>query len=234
MPYAPDYSDDSHQEGDDSQEEDDNDSVYVEARPHVRTRPKTVQLNINVDELKHKFSCVSDRRNVSYRARCDLLSTVVQCGGAELSEIPCGIMTMHKDAEDARIIEEKQDLEDLATDMPEHSQCHVDGKRLQEGSEKWERLPCLLSGFADGRERLLEIPRIENSKGGCHDLADAEWIVIRRPLRGHNDTPFGQPTPSRPIGRRGVGHAQSVFGIFSYYLLVILFLNMVCLTVALT
>jgi hypothetical protein len=25
-----------------------------------------------------------------------------------------------------------------------------------------------------------------------HDQADAEWIVIRTQLRGHNDTPFGR------------------------------------------
>jgi hypothetical protein len=63
--------------------------------------------------------------------------------------------------------------------------------------------------------------------GGCHDSVDAEWIVIRRPLRGHNDTPFGRPTPGRPIG-----HPQGVFGVFSYYSLVMLFLIVVCLTVA--
>jgi hypothetical protein len=51
-------------------------------------------------------------------------------------------------------------------------------------------------------------------------------------LRGHNDTPFGRPTTGRPHGRPGVGHPQGVFGVFSYYLLVILFFNMVCLTVA--
>jgi hypothetical protein len=36
------------------------------------------------------------------------------------------------------------------------------------------------------------------------------WIVIRGQLGGHNDTPFGRPTPG---------------GFFSYYQLVILFLN---------
>jgi hypothetical protein len=70
--------------------------------------------------------------------------------------------------------------------------------------------------------------------GGCHDWADAEWIVIRGPLRGLSDTPFGWPTPGRPVGRPGVGHPQGVFDVFSYYQLVTLFLNMVCLTVALT
>jgi hypothetical protein len=51
---------------------------------------------------------------------------------------------------------------------------------------------------------------------------------------GHNDMPLGQPTPGQPIGRPGVGHPQRVFGVFSYYQLEMLFLNMVCLTVAST
>jgi hypothetical protein len=57
---------------------------------------------------------------------------------------------------------------------------------------------------------------------------------IRGPLRGHNDTPFGRPTLSWPIDRPGFGHPQGVFGVFSDYQLVMLFLNNVCLTVALT
>jgi hypothetical protein len=32
-------------------------------------------------------------------------------------------------------------------------------------------------------------------KGKFHDQWDAKWIVIRGQLRGHNDTPFGHPTP---------------------------------------
>jgi hypothetical protein len=32
------------------------------------------------------------------------------------------------------------------------------------------------------------------SSGEFHDQADADWIVIRGQLRGHNDTPIGQPT----------------------------------------
>jgi hypothetical protein len=71
----------------------------------------------------------------------------------------------------------------------------------------------------------------QNSGGGCHDWADAQWIVIRGPLRGHDDTPFGRPTPGQPVGRPGAGHPHDVFGVFSYYQLVMLFLNMVCLTV---
>jgi hypothetical protein len=34
-------------------------------------------------------------------------------------------------------------------------------------------------------------------EGEGHDQADAGWIVIRRPLRGHNDTPFGRPPKGR-------------------------------------
>jgi hypothetical protein len=52
-----------------------------------------------------------------------------------------------------------------------------------------------------------------------------ESSVIRRSLRGHDDKPFEWPTPR-------VGQPQGVFGAFSYYQLVMLFLKMVCLTVA--
>jgi hypothetical protein len=54
-----------------------------------------------------------------------------------------------------------------------------------------------------------------SEEGGCHDLADAEWIVMRGQLRGHNDAPFGRPTPRRPISRQGVGHPQGIFDVFS-------------------
>jgi len=41
--------------------------------------------------------------------------------------------------------------------------------------------------------------------GEFHDQGDAKWIVIREQSRGHNDTPFGRPTPGRPFGRPGIG-----------------------------
>jgi hypothetical protein len=41
-------------------------------------------------------------------------------------------------------------------------------------------------------------PDIEITSGEFHDQGDAEWIVLKRQLRGHNDTPFGLTTPSRP------------------------------------
>jgi hypothetical protein len=49
----------------------------------------------------------------------------------------------------------------------------------------------------------LKAPR---NAGGCHDSADAEWIVIRGLLRGHNDMSCGQPTSGWPISHLGVGH----------------------------
>jgi hypothetical protein len=52
------------------------------------------------------------------------------------------------------------------------------------------------------------------SKGVSHDLADAEWKVIRTQLRGHNDLPFGQPTPGRPSGRPGSGRPLCIFCMF--------------------
>jgi hypothetical protein len=61
------------------------------------------------------------------------------------------------------------------------------------------------------------ILKVDNVLGEFHDQGDAKWIVIRGQLRGHNDTPFGRPTPGRPIGRPGVGHPQGVFGGLSYY-----------------
>jgi hypothetical protein len=59
----------------------------------------------------------------------------------------------------------------------------------------------------------------EDSKGGCHDQAVAEWIVIRRLLllRGHNDISLRRPSPGWPIGRPGVGHPWGIFGVFSNY-----------------
>jgi hypothetical protein len=50
--------------------------------------------------------------------------------------------------------------------------------------------------------------------GEFHDQGDAEWIAIKGQLRGHNDTPFGRPIPSRPIGRPGADRPSGVFGFF--------------------
>jgi hypothetical protein len=54
-------------------------------------------------------------------------------------------------------------------------------------------------------------------KGEFRDQGDAKWIVIRRLVRGHNDTPFGRSISGRPIGCPGVGRPHGVFGGFSYY-----------------
>jgi hypothetical protein len=69
----------------------------------------------------------------------------------------------------------------------------------------------------EGDQILVFFSHVDGHLGGGHGLADAEWIVIRRPLRGHDDTLFGRPNPGRSIGCPGVGHPQGVFGIFSYY-----------------
>jgi hypothetical protein len=56
--------------------------------------------------------------------------------------------------------------------------------------------------------QVMIILNLENSnykmfqiEGELHDQGDAKWIVIRRQLRGLNDTPYGQPEPGRPIDR---------------------------------
>jgi hypothetical protein len=44
-------------------------------------------------------------------------------------------------------------------------------------------------------------------QGEFHDPGDANWIVVRRQLRGHNNTPFGWQTPIRHIGLAAQGLA---------------------------
>jgi len=61
-----------------------------------------------------------------------------------------------------------------------------------------------------GTEKREEMGKIY-IMGKFHDQGDAKWIVM-----GHNDTPFGRPTPGRPIGRPEVGCSQNVIGVFSY------------------
>jgi hypothetical protein len=46
--------------------------------------------------------------------------------------------------------------------------------------------------------------------GELHDQGDAKWMLNRRSLWGHNDTPCGRPAPGRPIGRPGSGRPQGV------------------------
>jgi hypothetical protein len=67
-----------------------------------------------------------------------------------------------------------------------------------------------------------------------HDQGDAKWIVIRRQLRGHNDTPFGGPIPGQPIGCPGVGRPKGVIDVFHYYQLSIFFFYLVPLILELT
>jgi hypothetical protein len=57
----------------------------------------------------------------------------------------------------------------------------------------------MCDGVIDCRDESDEL----DCGGESHDQADAEWIVIRTQLRGHNDTPFGRPAPGH-LGHLGV------------------------------
>jgi hypothetical protein len=85
---------------------------------------------------------------------------------------------------------------------------------------------CFRAGRGSLYDRRLTTP-LANPVSEFHDHGDAKWIVIRGQLWDLNDTPFGRPTLFRPIGRPGVGCSQGVFGVFSYYSLVIIFFSIV-------
>ena len=69
--------------------------------------------------------------------------------------------------------------------------------------------------------------------GKFHDQAYTKWIVIRGQLWGHNDTPFGWPTPGGRNSCSVVGRPLGVFGGLSYRL-VIFFFNIVPLIMEFT
>jgi hypothetical protein len=54
----------------------------------------------------------------------------------------------------------------------------------------------------------------QGASSGSRDQADAEWIVIRTQLWGHNDMPFGRPAPSQSSGRPESGRPSGVFCMF--------------------
>jgi hypothetical protein len=62
--------------------------------------------------------------------------------------------------------------------------------------------------------------------GGYHDLLEAKWLVIRGPLRGHNDTPCRRPTPGRPGGLALGLAVLRAYLVFSFTINYRLFLNM--------
>jgi hypothetical protein len=64
-----------------------------------------------------------------------------------------------------------------------------------------------------GKLQLLQFQR-RIVKSEFHRQGDAKWIVIRRSLWDHNDTPCGRPAPSQLIGRPGSGRPQGVIGFF--------------------
>jgi hypothetical protein len=62
------------------------------------------------------------------------------------------------------------------------------------------------------QQRLVQVPLGGGEAvGGSHDEADAEWILIRRPLWGHNDTPAGLSAAL------GLAALWAYFVFFSYY-----------------
>jgi hypothetical protein len=93
----------------------------------------------------------------------------------------------------------------------------VDRIALIKHEEKCEKftsaMECRQSGLkCEGWKRLTKkhtdtwkvIEKLLFMKGDFHDQGGVKWIVIRRQLRGHNDTPFGWTTTGHPIGRPGV------------------------------
>jgi hypothetical protein len=78
--------------------------------------------------------------------------------------------------------------------------------------------PCLPCGRVEEEEDgwRAEAKLWKNKFREFHDQGGAKWIVIRGQLRGHNDTPFGQPTPGQLVGRPRIGRPQGVFGGLSY------------------
>jgi CRP-like cAMP-binding protein len=74
----------------------------------------------------------------------------------------------------------------------------------------------IVSSFIIIRDGIFSIDQ-KTSAGEFHDQGDTKWIVIRRSLWGHNNTPCEWPAPGQPIGRPGSGRLQGVFGGLSYY-----------------
>jgi hypothetical protein len=86
--------------------------------------------------------------------------------------------------------------------------------------EVLQKLNNLRANFQRGKRREVKVELGEVEISSCgqsefHDQGDAEWIVIRRLLWGHND----MPASGRPIGRPGYGRPQGVIGVFKLLLI---------------
>jgi hypothetical protein len=69
------------------------------------------------------------------------------------------------------------------------------------------------------RTRTDAPPRVKGrNAGGSHDEADAEWIVIRRPFRSHNDAPLGRQPLAGLSAARGLATLKA-------YLVILVTLN---------
>ena len=61
---------------------------------HVRKRPKTVSLEIDVEKMQQSFSDRADHYQMSSTARCSVFTDFVVSGGGSLKEVPCSQSTM--------------------------------------------------------------------------------------------------------------------------------------------
>jgi hypothetical protein len=52
----------------------------------------------------------------------------------------------------------------------------------------------IIGGWHASTENTNKVECYDPVKVKFHDQGDADWIVIRGQLRGHNDTPCGRPT----------------------------------------
>ena len=69
----------------------DADESYV---PHVKTRPTHIQLEIPIQEYREEVSKIGNRRGLTNRGQCDMVSTTVLMGGEKLKNIACSTTTM--------------------------------------------------------------------------------------------------------------------------------------------
>jgi hypothetical protein len=63
------------------------------------------------------------------------------------------------------------------------------------------------------RQRKWDQSQLPSSNGRRLKTASYSKNSVKR---GHNNTPFGRPTPGWPISHPGVGHPQGVYGVFTY------------------
>ena len=78
---------------DDHNDNDQNEDGSPNYDPHVKTRPDTIRLELPVKAARSAAVAISNRCNNSLRGQTDILSELVQLGGADLKNFPCSIST---------------------------------------------------------------------------------------------------------------------------------------------